>query len=186
MAAPPPRRSPGKTGVVAWILGGVLIVLQVIVISTHFCVASWLYEALLRLIGRWSPPVTMERARQLLGEGAVLVDVRNPDEYAAGHLPAAVNVPLGEVAATLGPRTDQCFLLSTGIANSASICAICENPCNLRFLLPEDGMFLRRHSVLRRPLLGLVGRASSSRVVPQREGIRFLDDERGEREQRPE
>lgn len=38
-------------------------------------------------------------ARAALAHGASVVDVREPDEYAAGHLPDAVHVPLGEMAA---------------------------------------------------------------------------------------
>ena len=34
---------------------------------------------------------------QLDGTGALLVDVREPDEFAAGHLPGAVNVPLSQM-----------------------------------------------------------------------------------------
>ena len=30
--------------------------------------------------------------------GAVLVDVRDPDEYRSGHIPGGVNVPLGTMA----------------------------------------------------------------------------------------
>lgn len=29
--------------------------------------------------------------------GVVVVDVREPDEYGGGHVPAAVNIPLGDV-----------------------------------------------------------------------------------------
>jgi phage shock protein E len=36
------------------------------------------------------------RARQLVAEeGALLVDVRTPGEFAGGHLPGALNVPIG-------------------------------------------------------------------------------------------
>ncbi|QYJ02794.1 rhodanese-like domain-containing protein [Nocardioides panacisoli] len=38
-----------------------------------------------------------------LDEGAVLVDVREPGEYAEGHVPAAVNIPMGQ----LPRRTDE-------------------------------------------------------------------------------
>ena len=41
--------------------------------------------------------VSGSQARQLVGAGARLVDVRTPDEFAAGHLPGAINVPLAEL-----------------------------------------------------------------------------------------
>ena len=31
-------------------------------------------------------------------EGAVLLDVRNEDEYKEGHIPGSINVPLGDIA----------------------------------------------------------------------------------------
>jgi rhodanese-related sulfurtransferase len=34
---------------------------------------------------------------KLPGTAALVVDVREPDEFAAGHIPGAVNVPLGEM-----------------------------------------------------------------------------------------
>jgi hypothetical protein len=82
---------------VAYGFGAVLIALQLIVISTHFCVASWMYEGLLRMLGRWTPPVSAERARELVEAGAQLVDVREPDEFSRGHLPGAVNLPLSQL-----------------------------------------------------------------------------------------
>ncbi|WP_163783028.1 rhodanese-like domain-containing protein [Myxococcus vastator] len=41
-------------------------------------------------------------ARRRVEAGATLVDVRTPEEYAAGHLPGAVNIPVGELARRLG------------------------------------------------------------------------------------
>lgn len=41
-------------------------------------------------------------ARQLLAEGALLLDVRTPEEYAAGHIEGAQNVPLQELASRAG------------------------------------------------------------------------------------
>ena len=34
---------------------------------------------------------------KLVKQGAPLIDVRNPDEFASGHLPEAINVPLTEL-----------------------------------------------------------------------------------------
>ncbi len=81
----------------AYVFGAILIPLQLIVISTHFCVASWLYEGVLRLVGRWAPTISVEQAQTLMDEGALLIDVRNPNEFAQGHLHDAVNMPLGSL-----------------------------------------------------------------------------------------
>lgn len=35
-------------------------------------------------------------------EGATVVDVREPDEYAAAHAPGVLHIPLGEVPARVG------------------------------------------------------------------------------------
>jgi len=78
----------------AYVFGAILIPLQLIVITTHFCVASWLYEGLVRLFGSSAPPISMERAQALMEDGAMLVDVRGPDEFARGHLENAQNIPL--------------------------------------------------------------------------------------------
>jgi len=41
--------------------------------------------------------ITGERARALVAAGAALVDVRTAEEYAAGHLPGAINIPVDEL-----------------------------------------------------------------------------------------
>ncbi len=40
-------------------------------------------------------------ARALIDAGATIIDVRSPDEFAAGHLPKAVNLPVGSLGARL-------------------------------------------------------------------------------------
>lgn len=43
------------------------------------------------------------KARALVGAGATLLDVRSPGEFASGHLPGAVNIPVDQ----LGGRTGE-------------------------------------------------------------------------------
>lgn len=47
------------------------------------------------LLLRRSSFVAETQARELLRQGAMVVDVRGRDEFDAGHLPGAVNIPLG-------------------------------------------------------------------------------------------
>lgn len=41
------------------------------------------------------------KAQQLVKEGALLVDVRSPQEFASGHIKGAKNIPVSEVATRL-------------------------------------------------------------------------------------
>ncbi len=41
--------------------------------------------------------ITTDQLADLMAEGSRVVDVREPDEYAEGHVPGAVPVPLGTV-----------------------------------------------------------------------------------------
>ncbi len=48
-------------------------------------------------------PVSREELRERVRQGIVTVlDVRPPEEYASGHLPGAINVPLAEIEKHLG------------------------------------------------------------------------------------
>ncbi len=58
-------------------------------------IAAWL---LLKRSGL----ISAEKARDLLRQGAPVIDVRSRNEFAAGHLSKAINVPLGELAAQAG------------------------------------------------------------------------------------
>lgn len=50
------------------------------------------------------PQVTAEELRQRLaaGEGLTILDVREPHEFARGHIPGALLVPLGRLEGSLG------------------------------------------------------------------------------------
>jgi phage shock protein E len=43
-----------------------------------------------------------QAARTLIARGAVVLDVRTADEYAGGHLPSAVNLPVQELGQRIG------------------------------------------------------------------------------------
>ena len=53
---------------------------------------------LLKRARQTSPDV----AQQLVGDGALLLDVRTPEEFTAGHIPGATNIPVGELGSRLG------------------------------------------------------------------------------------
>jgi rhodanese-related sulfurtransferase len=51
--------------------------------------------------------VTREQLKQGLAEGTiVLVDVREPDEFAAGHIPGAISMPLSRFNPEQLPRIE--------------------------------------------------------------------------------
>jgi rhodanese-related sulfurtransferase len=78
----------------AIVVGVTLLCLQVIVITTHFCTLSFIYEYLLRALGYWENPIDLAKAKELLGDGAVVVDVRSSNEYADNTQQNSVNLPL--------------------------------------------------------------------------------------------
>lgn len=79
---------------------------------------------LLKQLGRAKP----DEVKQLLAEGGRVIDVRTTAEYEAGHLPQAVNVPLGELSeriAAVAPDKNQPLLLHCASgARSASAAKI--------------------------------------------------------------
>ncbi|MFR9777611.1 rhodanese-like domain-containing protein [Micromonospora sp. MS34] len=58
--------------------------------------------ALKGLFGRRYASVDPERAAALVAAGGVLLDVREPAEWRAGHAPRARHIPLGQLADRLG------------------------------------------------------------------------------------
>lgn len=48
-----------------------------------------------------------EELSTLIKNNAVLVDVRTPQEYAGGHVPNSINIPLGEIQQRLGKLNPQ-------------------------------------------------------------------------------
>lgn len=85
-------------------------------------------------------PITREELAARMDDGAVtLIDVRPPDEYALGHLPGAINVPLSELAAR-----------SEGFEPGREVVAYCRGPwCVMSF---EAVSQLRRRGLRARRL----------------------------------
>ena len=48
--------------------------------------------------------VSEEAARKHLAQGALVIDVRSPEEFRSGHVPDAINLPLGELRESLPRR----------------------------------------------------------------------------------
>lgn len=65
---------------------------------TYIAVAIGVFVALY-LLKRMAqgPLVSGEEAKRLVAEGATLVDVRSPGEFASGHVEGARNIPVQEI-----------------------------------------------------------------------------------------
>ncbi len=97
--------------VAAYGTGALLVTLQVIVITTHFCTLSWLYELGMRALGMWHVPTSGADARQRFDGGAILIDVRSPIEFAVDRLVGAKNVPVDCVGKYVNELRDHDLLV---------------------------------------------------------------------------
>jgi phage shock protein E len=48
-------------------------------------------------VWRMQPEIPVSEIKSLINNGALLVDVRSPAEFAAGHIPGARNIPVDEL-----------------------------------------------------------------------------------------
>jgi rhodanese-related sulfurtransferase len=100
-------------------------------------VEAWLTEghALLQI-----ELVDAAKAKALLHVGAISLDVREPDEYAAGHIEEATNLPLGTLAAnaSLIPR-DRPVVVYCGHGERASTGVSLLEAAGFRDLVNLDG-----------------------------------------------
>lgn len=61
-----------------------------------------------------------------LGPDTVLIDVREPDEHAAGHIPGSVNIPRGVLEAEVAPVPEMGGETAAALADKdRSICLYC-------------------------------------------------------------
>ncbi|HEX5404564.1 MAG TPA: rhodanese-like domain-containing protein [Pseudonocardiaceae bacterium] len=71
------------------------------------------------------PTVAVAEVADELPEGVLLLDVREDDEWAAGHAPNALHIPMSELAGRLGelPQDDNLFVVCRGGGRSARVTA---------------------------------------------------------------
>ena len=71
------------------------------------------------------PEVSAEEANALVRGGAFLLDVREPDEWQAGHAPEAIFLPIGQVEARIDelPRDRQIVTICRVGGRSAAVVA---------------------------------------------------------------
>lgn len=65
--------------------------------------------------------VTIQQLKQARDEGAVVIDVREPDEYAGGHVAGARSLPLSQLAARTQevPKDQTVYLVCQGGGRSS-------------------------------------------------------------------
>lgn len=75
----------------------------------------------LRYAGRMIPEIPVDEAARRIEAGAVLLDVRQPDEYAAGRVPGGQLIPLHELPGRLAevPADDEVLVICRSGARSA-------------------------------------------------------------------
>jgi rhodanese-related sulfurtransferase len=71
------------------------------------------------------PTVTVPELPAALPEGVTLLDVREPDEWAAGHAPEALHIPMGDLAARLDdlPADSEVYVVCRSGGRSARVTA---------------------------------------------------------------
>jgi rhodanese-related sulfurtransferase len=77
-------------------------------------------------------PVSPAKARQLLNEGAKLIDIRDPDEYVREHIPGALNVPIANMGRLEAGDCGIVFHCRSGArtqANTSRLIQTTDTPC---------------------------------------------------------
>ncbi|OIN16261.1 rhodanese-like domain-containing protein [Shewanella indica] len=84
----------------------------------HFLWLTTLMFGLLLSLSVRAEQMVPEVALTKVAQGAMLVDVRTPEEYAEGHLPEAVNIPFEQIAEAFAKQ---------GIAKDTPVVVYCRS-----------------------------------------------------------
>ena len=70
-----------------------------------------------------TPEIAVDRLAREQSDGATVVDVREPGEYVAGHVPGAALIPMGQLASRLGEldKTRRVYLVCASGNRSAAM-----------------------------------------------------------------
>jgi rhodanese-related sulfurtransferase len=71
--------------------------------------------------------VSIEQAEKLMADGVPFVDVRTPEEFADGHVPGAINVPVSLAQGTgMAPNADFVKVMSAVFDKAAPLIVSCK------------------------------------------------------------
>ena len=84
------------------------------------------FKDLIRQVKSEIREISVEDARKLGKGGAVLVDVREADEFSQGHVPGAVFIPRGQLETTIEARIprDQHVVIYCASGNRSALAAV--------------------------------------------------------------
>lgn len=71
--------------------------------------------------------------------GAQLIDVRSPSEFAAGHIPGAINIPMDQIESRLADLNRGPIVLICQMGKRAQMTADILSPCGLNLTVLEGG-----------------------------------------------
>jgi rhodanese-related sulfurtransferase len=87
-----------------------------------------------------TPSITVAELRSHPPTHAQLIDVRSPSEFAAGHIPAAVNIPMDQIESRLADlHPGAPIVLICQMGKRASMTAAFLEPCERNLMILDGG-----------------------------------------------
>lgn len=121
---------PHIVGKLRWLLGGGegMTSTDWFDLAMHGLPFVWLLAVVgYDLLAKPKHRISGERAHELVDAGALLVDVRTPQEFAASHLDGAVNVPVSDLPRRVGELpTDRALVMycASGMRSARALHAL--------------------------------------------------------------